>query len=233
MGRRILMIDDEAQIRKLLSVSLKAHEFDIIEASTGEDGIRQAAVTRPDLIVLDLGLPDKTGIDVLKDIREWSKVPVIVLTVKEREEDKILALDSGADDYVTKPFGMGELIARIRVALRHTAASQDKPLLDFGRLVIDLSRRTVTVDKEKVKFTPTEYDLLRLLAANAGRVMTHRQLLEQVWGGRPMSTDSNYLRVYIGHIRKKIEQDPTRPKIIITEPGVGYRFVDEYDEPPS
>ncbi|MDD9149164.1 response regulator [Sporolactobacillus sp. CQH2019] len=225
-GARLLIIDDEAQIRKLLSVALRAYHFEIFEAANGEEGIRQASTVRPDLIVLDLGLPDGSGIGVLKTIREWSQIPVIILTVKEREEDKILALESGADDYVTKPFGMGELIARIKVALRHTAKTEEKPVLDFGRLVIDLSRRMVWVDKKSVKFTPTEYELLRLLATHAGRVMTHRQLLKQVWGGQLINTDSNYLRVYIGHIRKKIEENPTKPKVIITEPGVGYRFVE-------
>lgn len=223
---RLLIIDDEAQIRKLLSVALHAHHFETLEASNGEEGILLASTDHPDLIVLDLGLPDGSGINVLKSIREWSEVPIIILTVKEREEDKILALESGADDYVTKPFGMGELIARIRVALRHTAKAEEKPVLDFGRLLIDLSRRVVLVNGSLVKFTPTEYELLRLLATHAGRVMTHRQLLKQVWGGQMINTDSNYLRVYIGHIRKKIEENPTKPKLIITEPGVGYRFVE-------
>lgn len=225
-GAKILIIDDEVQIRKLLSVALKAHHFETAQASTGEDGIRQTSFVHPDLIVLDLALPDRTGFDVLKRIREWSQVPIIILTVKEREEDKILALDCGADDYVTKPFGMGELVARIKVALRHTVKSQDKPVLDFGRLVIDLSRRIVIVDKIQKKFTPIEYELLKVLAVNSGRVMTHRQLLKEVWGEYQASSDSNYLRVYIGHIRKKIEGNPTMPKIIVTEPGIGYRFKD-------
>lgn len=223
---RLLIIDDEAQIRKLLSVALHAHHFETLEASNGEEGILLASTDHPDLIVLDLGLPDGSGINVLKSIREWSEVPIIILTVKEREEDKILALESGADDYVTKPFGMGELIARIRVALRHTAKAEEKPVLDFGRLLIDLSRRVVLVNGSLVKFTPTEYELLRLLATHAGRVMTHRQLLKQVWGGQMINTDSNYLRVYIAHIRKKIEENPTQPKMILTEPGIGYRFVE-------
>ncbi|MCO7125314.1 response regulator [Sporolactobacillus shoreicorticis] len=223
---RLLIIDDEAQIRKLLSVALHAHHFETLEASNGEEGILMASTDHPDLIVLDLGLPDGSGINVLKLIREWSEVPIIILTVKEREEDKILALESGADDYVTKPFGMGELIARIRVALRHTAKAEEKSVLDFGRLLIDLSRRVVLVNGNPIKFTPTEYELLRLLATHAGRVMTHRQLLKQVWGGQMINTDSNYLRVYIGHIRKKIEVTPTQPKMILTEPGVGYRFVE-------
>ncbi|MGG3466365.1 response regulator [Neobacillus pocheonensis] len=224
-GGKILVIDDEPQIQKLLRVTLQAHGFEIVAASSGEEGILKTTMVRPDLIVLDLGLPDITGMEVLHRIREWTQIPIIVLTAKDREEDKITALDSGADDYVTKPFGMGELLARIRVALRHNAKSQDEPILDFGRLVIDLSGRTVELDGEKIKLTPTEYELLKILATNAGRVMTHKQLLQQVWGGHQYNTDSHYLRVYIGHLRKKIETDPARPKFIITESGIGYRFM--------
>lgn len=222
---RILIIDDEPPIRKLLRVTMQAQDFDIVEAPTGEDGVYQATVAHPDLIVLDLGLPDISGMEVLRRIREWSQVPIIVLTAKEREEDKIAALDAGADDYVTKPFGMGELLARIRVALRHVVKSMaNEPILQFGELVIDLAQRTVELSGNKVKLTPTEYDLLRLLAVNAGKVMTHRQLLQQVWGRGQYELDSHYLRVYIGHLRKKLEEDPTRPKFIVTEPGIGYRF---------
>ncbi|PYI51525.1 response regulator [Paenibacillus flagellatus] len=224
-GARILIVDDEPQIRKLLKVTLQAHQFDIHEASTGEEGVRQASMIVPDLIVLDLGLPDLSGMDVLSRIRDWSSVPVIVLTAKDREEDKIAALDSGADDYVTKPFGMGELIARIRVALRHVAKSANEPLLQIGKLTIDLAQRIVELNGERVKLTPTEYDLLKILASNAGKVVTQRQLLQQVWGGQHHEADSHYLRVYIGHLRKKLEEDSTRPKFIITEPGIGYRFL--------
>jgi len=224
-GAKILVIDDEPQIQKLLRVTLQARGFEIVEASSGEDGILQAAMVRPDLIVLDLGLPDIPGMEVLQRIREWTQIPIIVLTAKDREEDKISALDSGADDYVTKPFGMGELLARIRVALRHNAKSQDEPILKFGRLAIDLAGRTVELDGEKIKLTPTEYELLKILATNAGRVMTHKQLLQQVWGGHQYDSDSHYLRVYIGHLRKKIETDSARPNFIITEPGIGYRFM--------
>lgn len=222
---KILVIDDEPQIQKLLRVSLQAHGFEIDAASSGEEGILKTTMVRPDLIVLDLGLPDIPGMEVLHRIREWTQIPIVVLTAKDREEDKITALESGADDYVTKPFGMGELIARIRVALRHKAISQDEPILDFGRLVIDLTGRTVELDGEKIKLTPTEYELLKILATNAGRVMTHKQLLQQVWGGHQYNTDSHYLRVYIGHLRKKIETDPARPNFIITESGIGYRFM--------
>lgn len=220
-----MIIDDEPQIRKLLQVSLQAHHFDIHTAATGEDGVYQASIIHPDLIVLDLGLPDISGMEVLRRVREWSRIPVIVLTAKDREDDKIAALDGGADDYVTKPFGMGELLARIRVALRHAAKSADEPVLQFGRLMIDLAQRVVELDGNRVKLTPTEYDLLKVLASNAGKVITQRQLLQQVWGGHHHETDSHYLRIYIGHLRKKLEEDPTRPVFIETEPGIGYRFL--------
>ncbi|MFC4812258.1 response regulator [Paenibacillus sp. GCM10023250] len=224
-GARILVVDDEPQIIKLLKVTLKAHQFEVLEAATGEDGIYQASIGRPDLIVLDLGLPDMPGMTVLRRIREWSRTPVIVLTAKDREADKIEALDSGADDYVTKPFGMGELVARIRVALRHAGNGQQEPVLRFGRLVVDLAQRLVELGGSRVKLTPTEYELLKVLASNAGKVVTQRQLLQQVWGGHHHESDSHYLRVYIGHLRKKLEEDPTRPTFIETEPGIGYRFL--------
>lgn len=223
-GAKILIIDDEAQIRKLLRVTLNAHGFDVTEAATGQEGLLQATMVRPDLIVLDLGLPDMTGMEVLKHIREWSQVPIIILTAQDQEQDKVAALDRGADDYVTKPFGMGEFMARMRVALRHIAKRQDEPVLKLGDLMIDLSQRVVELHGEKLKLTPTEYDLLKVLALNAGRVMTHRQLLKQVWGGSQYESDSQYLRVYVGHLRKKIEEDSTRPRYILTEPGIGYRF---------
>ncbi|OFW80141.1 MAG: DNA-binding response regulator [Alicyclobacillus sp. RIFOXYA1_FULL_53_8] len=224
LGPRILIVDDEPQIRKLLRMTLQAHQFDPVEVATGEDALLQTISVHPDLVILDLGLPDMAGIEVLRRLREWSQVPVIVLTAKDQEQDKVLALDSGADDYVTKPFGMGELVARIRVALRHVAKTSDDPVLTFTDLTIDLSQRSVELQGKKIKLTPTEYELLKVLAVNAGRVMTHRQLLQQVWGGQPYDSDTQYLRVYVGHLRKKIEADPTRPKFIITEPGIGYRF---------
>lgn len=224
-GARILVIDDEPQIRKLLKVTLQAHHYTIHEASTGEEGVLQASLIHPDLIVLDLGLPDLSGMDVLARIRDWSSVPIIVLTAKEREEDKIAALDGGADDYVTKPFGMGELVARIRVALRHAAKSASEPILQIGELTIDLAQRIVELNGERVKLTPTEYDLLKILASNAGKVVTQRQLLQQVWGSQHNESDSHYLRVYIGHLRKKLEEDSTQPKWIVTEPGIGYRLL--------
>lgn len=223
-GAKILIIDDEAQIRKLMRVTLNAHGYEAAEAATGQEGLLQATMVRPDLIVLDLGLPDMTGMEVLAHIREWSQVPIIILTAQDQEQDKVAALDRGADDYVTKPFGMGEFMARMRVALRHTAKTQDEPVLRLGQLVMDLAHRTVELNGEKLKLTPTEYDLLKVLALNAGRVMTHRQLLKQVWGGSQYESDSQYLRVYVGHLRKKIEADSTRPQYILTEPGIGYRF---------
>jgi two-component system, OmpR family, KDP operon response regulator KdpE len=224
-GARILIIEDEPQIRKLLRISLQPHHFEIQESETGGEGIYQATVFRPDLIVLDLGLPDMSGMEVIRRVREWSKTPIIVLTAKDREEDKIMALDSGADDYVTKPFGMGELTARIRVALRHVAKTADEPVLQFGALMMDLAQRAVELDGKRLKLTPTEYDLLKVLATNAGKVVTQRQLLSEVWGGHHHESDSHYLRIYIGHLRKKMEEDPTRPHFIVTEPGIGYRFL--------
>jgi len=224
-GARILIVDDEPAIRKLLKVTLQAHQYTIGEASTGEEGVYLAATLHPDLILLDLGLPDISGMNVLKRIREWSAVPVIVLTAKEREEDKIAALDAGADDYMTKPFGMGELLARLRVSLRHAAKSADEPILRFGGLSVDIAQRVVTLNDRPIKLTPKEYDLLRALASHAGKVLTHRQLLQEVWGGSTYDSDSHYLRVYIGHLRKKLEDDPTRPSLIVTEPGIGYRFI--------
>jgi len=225
MQPSILIIDDEPQIRKLLKVTLQAHRYAIHEASSGEEGVQQASSICPDLIILDLGLPGISGMEVLNQLRKWSSVPVIVLTAKEREEDKILALDNGADDYVTKPFAMGELLARIRVALRHVGPAHHDPVLQIGGLTIDLVQRIVEWNGERIKLTPTEYDLLRVLAINEGKVVTQRQLLQQVWGEQHDSSGNHYIRVYIGHLRKKLEADSTRPKWIITEPGVGYRLL--------
>ncbi|MBB6022502.1 two-component system KDP operon response regulator KdpE [Paenibacillus sp. JGP012] len=229
-GARILVIDDEPQIRKLLKVTLQAHQYEHYECVDGEEGIVQASIVHPDLIILDLGLPGISGMDVLRRIREWSQVPIIVLTAKDQEADKIAALDGGADDYVTKPFGMGELVARIRVALRHVAKTTDEPVLRFGSLVMDLALRQVELDGEQIKLTPTEYEMLKVLASNAGKIITQRQLLQQVWGAHHHESDSHYLRVYVGHLRKKLKEDPTRPTFIQTEPGIGYRFLLQ-DEP--
>jgi two-component system KDP operon response regulator KdpE len=225
LGAKILIIDDEAPIRKLLQVTLGAHGYSTIEATTGKDGIVQAGMERPDLIILDLGLPDMEGIDALAQIRTWYVAPIIVLTVRDDEGGKVFALDHGADDYITKPFGMGELMARIRVALRHVANQSEEPVIHIGPLTIDLAKRSVDKNGVPIKLTPIEYDLLKVLATHAGRVMTHRQLLQQVWGDQSFDTASHYIRIYVGHLRKKIEDDPTRPKLITTEPGVGYRLV--------
>jgi two-component system KDP operon response regulator KdpE len=222
---RILVIDDEAQIRKLLRVALTAYDYEVKEATCGQDGLREAAVYRPDLIILDLGLPDIDGLQLLSQLREWSEIPVIILSVKEQEQDKIAALDNGADDYVSKPFSMGELLARIRTALRHSRnETEENPVLSFNDLEIDIIQRRVKVSGREVKLTPTEYDLLKNLAIHSGKVLTHRQLLTTVWG-KAYENDTHYLRVYIGQLRRKIEIDPSRPKHLITESGVGYRLL--------
>ncbi len=223
-GARILIVDDEKQIRRMLKAALEGYGYDISEAASGHEGLSQVSIFHPDIVILDLGLPDLDGIEVIKRLREWTQVPVIVLSVREHEDDKINALDAGADDYVTKPFSMGELLARLRVALRRAAGSEDEPVLAFGELSLDLSHRSVTLKGEEVKLTPTEYEVLKFLAQNAGRVVTHRQLLIAIWGSN-YQDESQYLRVYIGQLRRKIEADPSRPAYIITEPGVGYRLV--------
>jgi two-component system, OmpR family, KDP operon response regulator KdpE len=224
-GARILVIDDEKQIRRMLKAALSGYGYDIAEASSGHEGLNQTAIFHPDLIILDLGLPDLDGIEVIKRLREWTQIPIIILSVREHEDDKIKALDVGADDYVTKPFSMGELLARIRVALRHIAKSEDEPVLTFfGELTVDLAHRNVILKGEDVKLTPTEYEILKYLALQAGRVVTHGQLLRAIWGPN-YQEETQYLRVYIGQLRRKIEADPSQPAYIITEPGVGYRLV--------
>jgi len=223
-GARILVIDDEKQIRRLLKVSLTEHGYEVEDAPSGGEGIRQALTYKPDLVLLDLGLPDMDGLELVRRLREWSKVPVIILSVREAEDEKIAALDAGADDYVTKPFGMGELLARIRAALRHAAGAGTEPVLAFDDLVIDVAHRRVTVRGQEVKLTPTEYELIKNLAAFAGKVLTPRQLLRAVWGPAA-ENETHYLRVYVGQLRRKIEADPSRPRHIITEPGVGYRLL--------
>lgn len=223
-GMRILVIDDEKQIRRLLKVTLTGHGYEVEEAVCGQDGLNKAAVYKPDLIILDLGLPDLDGLDVIRQLREWSKIPVIILSVREQENDKITALDAGADDYVTKPFSMGELLARIRAALRHAAGLENEPVLNLGDLAIDMAHRRITVQGNEIKLTPTEYELMKNLVVHTGKILTHRQLLRAVWGST-YENDTHYLRVYIGQLRRKIEVDPSRPRHIITEPGVGYRLL--------
>jgi two-component system KDP operon response regulator KdpE len=219
----VLIIDDEPQIRRLLTVTLEANGYRVTAAATGQEGLVLAAQHRPATVILDLGLPDLPGREVLSRLREWSNVPVLVLSVQDDEAGKVAALDAGADDYVTKPFNTSELLARVRVALRH-AAKQDEPAVFQARhLLVDLATRRVTVRGREVKLTVTEYNLLRLLVRHAGKVLTHRQILREVWG--PGHDDhTHYLRVYIAHLRDKVELDPAHPALIITEPGVGYRF---------
>ena len=225
----VLLVEDEPQMRRFLRSALATEPLVLVEAATAREGLAQAAGRRPDVILLDLGLPDGDGVEVTRRIREWSAVPIIVLSARGREEDKVDALDAGADDYLTKPFGIGELLARLRVALRHGAArpgaSADEPYA-VGDVRVDLARREVTRNGQPVRLTPTEYRLLTFLVRHAGRVLTHRQLLREVWGPGAQ-TESHYLRVYVNQLRQKLEADPARPQLIVTEPGVGYRLRDE------
>jgi len=222
----VLVIDDEVQIRRLLRVSLEAHDYRVFEASTGQEGIIEAAQRHPDVVLLDLGLPDMDGVTVLKRLREWSSVPIVVLSVRDGEEDKIAALDNGADDYVTKPFSTGELLARLRVAQRHAQPISETAIFRSGHLEMDLTARVVKAQGKEVKLTATEYSLLRLFVQHAGKVLTHRQLLREVWGPNYIE-QTHYLRVYIAHLRDKLESEPSRPRLIVTEPGVGYRLLED------
>ncbi len=222
-NQRILVVDDEAPIRRYLRAALSGHGFVIYEAANGQEALNAVIADRPDIIILDLGLPDIDGIEVTRRLREWSQIPIIILSVREAEQDKIAALDAGADDYLTKPFGTGELMARMRVALRRLASSPDEPTLQVDELQMDLSRRVVTVRGDEISLTPTEYDILRLLMQNAGKVITHHHLLRQVWG-TAYESEMHILRVNISNLRRKIEPDPARPTYIHTEPGVGYRL---------
>jgi two-component system, OmpR family, KDP operon response regulator KdpE len=223
---RILVIDDELAIRRFLHTVLSNEEFVLHEAEGGHAGLAAAAAFRPDVILLDLGLPDLDGVEVIRRIREWSQVPIIVLSVREREDDKIAALDAGADDYLTKPFGVGELLARMRAALRRSLRQSPEPVFTSGDLVMDLTLRRVTVKGEDIQLTPTEYDLLRLFVNHAGKVLTHSQILKQIWGVA-YQEQPHVLRVNISNLRRKIEANPSRPRHIITEPGVGYRLSPE------
>jgi two-component system KDP operon response regulator KdpE len=227
-GTRVLLIDDEPPIRRLLRTALGAHGYKLVESTTGEDGLQQAATRSPDLIIVDLGLPDIDGVQVIRRLREWSTIPVIVLSARGQERDKIEALEAGADDYVSKPFGVGELVARMRVALRHAARGPrpDEPVFALDALKVDQAHRRVFVAEREIHLTPIEYRLLTTLVHHAGKVLTHDQILKEVWGP-PYVGQSHYVRVYMAQLRRKLEQDPARPRYLLTEPGVGYRFAEE------
>lgn len=222
-GPRVLVVDDEPAIRRFLRTSLDAHGYAVFEAINGKEALSAAAAHRPDLIILDLGLPDMDGIEVTRLLRAWTQIPIIIVTVQEQERAKIAALDAGADDYVTKPFGMGELLARMRASLRRAASPAGEPVFTSGQLTVDLGRRLVAIGEREVQLTPTEYELLRTLVAHAGKVLTHRQLLRQVWGVG-YEGETHLLRVNMSNLRHKLEPDAARPSYILTEPGVGYRL---------
>jgi two-component system KDP operon response regulator KdpE len=224
--RLVLVVEDEPQMLRFLRASLESHGFRVLEARTAAEATAELTTHTPELVLLDLGLPDLDGIELTRRLREWARVPIIVISARGREEDKVLALDAGADDYLTKPFGVNELLARMRVALRHAeqpGLGTASPVLEFGPLVIDLEHRQVKVEGREVHLTPIEYKLLVLLAQHAGKVLTHRQILKEVWGPAYMS-QPHYVRVRMAELRKKIELDPARPKLLVTEPGVGYRL---------
>jgi len=219
----VLVIEDEPQMRRFLKASLEAHDYRLVEAVTAREGLAQAAGRTPDVILLDLGLPDLDGIELTRRLREWSRVPVIVISARGREQDKIAALDAGADDYLTKPFGLGELLARLRVALRRVAGDGGEPVFAVGDLRVDLGARLVYRRDREVHLTPIEYKLLATLVRHAGKVLTHRQLLKEVWGPNAVE-HTHYVRVYLTQLRHKLEDDPSRPRYLLTESGVGYRL---------
>lgn len=222
-GASVLVVDDEAPIRRFLRTSLTAHGYQVIEAADGGTALEEFSSAKPDLMILDLGLPDMDGVEMIGRVREWSHTPILVLSARDREKDKVSALDAGANDYLTKPFGIGELLARVRVALRQNVMPSEEPVYVNGELSVDLARRIVRLGAEEVKLSPTEYAILRMLVLHAGKVVTHRQLLHEVWG--PAYVDeAHYVRVYMGLLRQKIERIPARPRYILSEPGVGYRL---------
>jgi two-component system KDP operon response regulator KdpE len=223
----VLVVEDEPQMRRFLRASLGAEGYRVLEAWSVADGVRQVTAEHPDAVLLDLGLPDGDGLELVRKVREWSSVPVIVVSARGREEEKVAALDAGADDYLPKPFGTKELLARLRVALRHAraGAAPDSPLLEVGPLRMDLERHEATVEGREVRLTPIEWRLLAYLAAHAGKVLTHAQILREVWGPNA-SSQTHYVRVYMAELRKKLEADPSRPRLLLTEPGIGYRLAD-------
>jgi two-component system, OmpR family, KDP operon response regulator KdpE len=220
---KVLIVDDEPAIRKFLRVTLSAQAYTTIEASSGQEALSKAASDKPDIIVLDIGLPDMNGIEVARLLRQWTRIPIIILSVRGAESDKIAALDAGADDYLTKPFGVGELLARLRAALRRAAQTTSEPVFMSGNLKVDLTRRLITLSGNEVQLTPNEYELIRVLVNHAGKVLTHRFLLREVWGAE-YGEEFHLLHVNISNLRRKIEPDPARPQFITTEPGVGYRL---------
>ena len=221
---KILVIEDDPQIRKFLTITLTSHDYAVIPAETGNEGIRLATSVKPDAMLLDLGLPDIDGTEVIHSVREWSNLPIIVLSVRSQEEEKVKAIDLGANDYVTKPFGTAELLARIRVALRDAIVAQaEQTEITIGDLQIDLMKRVVTLRGDRIKLSPKEFHLLKVLAMNAGKLLTHKYLMQQVWG-EPYSDNNQYLRIYIAQLRQKLEKDPARDQFIINEPGIGYRI---------
>ena len=217
---RILIVDDEKAIRRFLRAALTAHGYQVVEAENGGAALAAASENPPNVVILDLGLPDMDGVQVTRQLREWYQGPIVILSVRDQENDKIAALDAGADDYLTKPFGVGELMARIRVILRRSARPVDEPVFEMDDLKVDLPRRLVFLRGQEVDLTPTEYDIMRVLVQHAGRVLTHRQILREVWGA-PYETETHLLRVNVSNLRRKIEPDPNQPRYVITEPGVG------------
>lgn len=225
-GVRVLVVDDERAIRRFLSLSLQSQSYEVFEASSVGEGLARMLEVRPDLIILDLGLPDRDGREFIEEIRSWSQVPLIVLSVRDREEEKVAALDAGANDYVTKPFGIGELLARMRAVLRQILPGQEEPVFRVGALEVDLPRRRVLLAGRELSLTPTEYDILKTLIRHRGKVVTHGQLLQQVWSDA-YRDERHLLQVNMSNLRRKIEPDPSRPRYLLTEPGVGYRLRDE------
>ncbi len=225
----IIVIEDEAQIRRFLRTTLTSEDYQVVEAETGKQGLTEAAMRKPDLIILDLGLPDMDGVEVVKELRSWSSVPIVILSARSQESDKISALDAGADDYLVKPFGVGELLARIRVALRHVSSAangEEEGIFSVDELKVDMVHRKITVSGAEVHLTPIEYRLLTVLVKHAGKVLTHRLLLKEVWGPNYVER-AHYLRIYMGILRHKLEKDPARPRFLLTEVGVGYRLAAE------
>jgi two-component system KDP operon response regulator KdpE len=224
---KVLVVDDEDSIRRFLRVALSSQAYTVFEAASGQDALSNVVEHKPELVILDLGLPDIDGVEVTRLLREWTQIPIIILSVRGSESDKIAALDAGADDYLTKPFSVGELLARLRAALRRAAEKSGEPVFTINSLKVDLSRRLVTIEDDEVQLTPNEYELLRLFVIHAGKVLTHRHLLREVWGAE-YGDELHMLHVNISNLRRKIERDPARPQFIVTEPGVGYRLRIDY-----